>query len=239
MIRILALIAALTLAVPAAAQESEPEDAPATLTVTGTGKVSVAPDMATLRVGVETQAETAAAALSANSEVAQQVIDTLKRQGVADKDVQTANFSVYPVYQDTNRVQPMPEGPRVIGYRVTNQVVAKIRDLAGLGALLDATVSQGANRIDGLEFGLEDDGAPADEARRQAVEDARRKAETYAAAAGVALDRIRSIREGAGGPIPMRDMAMRAEAAMAVPIAPGETIATETVEVVWEIAPAQ
>jgi uncharacterized protein len=167
-------------------------------------------------------------------------MDTLKRQGVAEADIQTANFSVYPVYEDAARIEPRPEGPRVVGYRVTNQVVARIRDLDDLGALLDATVSQGANRIDSLEFGLEDDAAAADEARRLAVQDARRKAEIYAEAAGVGLDRIRSIQESGGGPVPMRDMAFRAEsAAMAVPVAPGETTVIVSVHIVWEIGAAQ
>jgi uncharacterized protein YggE len=248
MIRTLAPVAALAASLatslapasPAAAEQpAAQEGGTATLSVSGTGRVSVAPNLATLRVGVETQDETAAAALAANSQAAQKVMDTLTGKGVAEKDVQTANFSVYPVYEDTNRIEPRPEGPRVLGYRVTNQVVARIRNLDALGDLLDATVAEGANRIDGLEFGLEDDAAAADEARRRAVHDARRKAETYAEAAGVALDRIRSIDEGGGGPIPMHDMAFRAEAAAtSVPVAPGETTVSVTVQIVWEIAPA-
>ncbi len=240
-----ALIAALALAAPIFAKEAAAQDGAmpgprATLTVSGTGQVSAAPDMATLRVGVETQDETAAAALSANSQAAQKVIDRLKTQGVADKDIQTANFSVYPVYEDTNRVEPRPGGPKVVGYRVTNQVVARIRKLDDLGALLDATVSEGANRIDSLEFGLEDDAAAADEARRRAVEDARHKAETYAGAAGVSLDAIQSIAESGGGQVPMRDVAFRAQAApMAVPVAPGEQTVAVTVQIVWEIAPGR
>ncbi len=244
MIRILAIAGALALAAGIIPHQGLAQDAtaetPPTLGVSGTGRVSVAPDMATLRVGVETQEETAAAALAANNEAAQAVIDTLKQQGVAEANIQTANFSVFPVYEEAARIEPRPEGPRVVGYRVTNQVVARIRDLDGLGALLDATVSEGANRIDSLEFGLEDDAEPADEARRLAVQDARRKAEVYAEAAGVALDRIRSIQEGGGGPVPMHDMAFRAEAAaMSVPVAPGETTVAVSVQMVWEIAPAR
>ena len=235
-----ALIAALALAAPARAQQDAGQTPPATLTVGGTGQVSVAPDMATLRVGVETQAETATEALAANSQAAQRVIDTLKGQDVADKDIQTANFSIFPVYENTNRREPGPEEPRVLGYRVTNQVMARIRNLDELGALLDATVSQGANRIDGVEFGLQDDAEQADEARRRAVQDARRKAEVYAEAAGVELNRIRSIDEGGGGPMPVRDMAFRAEASsMEVPIASGEMTVTASVQIVWEIVPAR
>ncbi len=236
---LIATVALVAAAQQGAAQEGAAQTPPATLSVSGTGQVFVEPDMATLRVGVETQDETATAALSANSEAAQKVIDTLKQQGVEEKDIQTANFSVYPVYEDASRIETRPEGPRVIGYRVTNQVVARTGKLDELGALLDVTVSQGANRIDSLEFGLEDTVPAADEARRLAVQDARRKAEVYAEAAGVALDGILSIGEGADGPLPMRDMAFRAEAAaMAVPVAPGETTVTATVQIVWEITPA-
>lgn len=236
-----ALVAALALAAPVAATApaTAQEAGPPTLTVSGTGVVSTAPDTATLRIGVETQAETAAAALADNSRLAQSVIDTLKRQGVADKDIQTANFSVYPVYDDAYRSQSGSEAPKVVGYRVTNQVVARIRGLDDLGALLDATVSGGANRIDGLVFGLEDDAAAADEARRRAVAEAVRKAGVYAEAAGVTLQRIRSIDEGGGGPVPMRDVAFRAQAAEApAPVAPGETTVAASVRIVWEIAPA-
>jgi uncharacterized protein YggE len=236
MIRNVALAAALALpasfSVPAFAQDIQPP----TLGVTGTGEVSVAPDMATLRIGVETRDDSAAAAVAANNEAAQAIIATVKENGVADADIQTANFSVSPVYDEASFQSPT--GPRIIGYQAMNQVVARVRDLDRLAGLLDATVASGANRIDGLEFGLADDTATADEARRLAVEDARRKAEVYAEAAGVRLGPIRSIGEGGGGPIPFSDRAMRAEAAASVPIERGQTTVTASVHIVWEIAPA-
>jgi uncharacterized protein YggE len=234
MIRKLALAAALAL--PASLSAPAQEIQPPTLGVTGTGEVSVAPDMATLSIGVETRGDSAAAAVAANNEAAQAVIATIKENGVADEDIQTANFSVSPVYDETSYQRP--GGPRIIGYQATNQVMARMRDLDRLPALLDATVGSGANRIDGLAFGLADDTATADEARRLAVEDARRKAEVYAGAAGVRLGAIRSIGEGGGGPIPYYDRATRAEAAASVPIERGQTTVTASVHVVWEIAPA-
>jgi uncharacterized protein YggE len=240
MIRNLARAAALALPAflsgPALAQEIQPPTLPPTLNVTGTGEVSVAPDMATLRIGVETRGDSAAAAVAANNEAAQAVIAAIKGNGVADKDIQTSNFSVSPVYDETSYQRP--GGPRIIGYQATNQVAARVRDLDRLPGLLDATVGSGANRIDGLEFGLADDTAAADEARRLAVEDARRKAEVYAEAAGVRLGPVRSIGEGGGGPIPYYDRAMRAEAAAAVPIERGQTTVAASVHIVWEIAPA-
>ncbi len=226
------LAAMLATAAPALAQEAS---AP-TLAVSGTGEVSVAPDMATLRIGVESRADTAAAAVSANNEAAQAVIATIKEQGVAPEDIQTANFTVSPVYDQQSFQRP--EGPQVIGYQATNQVVAQLRDLDTLPALLDATVGSGANRIDGLAFGLADNTAVTDQARRLAVQDARRKAELYAEAAGVKLGPIRSIGETGGGPLPIYDRAMRAEAASSVPIERGQTTVTATVQMAWEIKPA-
>ena len=231
MIRILAFVATLALAAPALAQEAEP----ATMGVTGIGEVSLAPDMATLRIGVETRADSAAAAVADNNEAAQAIIATVKENGVAAEDIQTANFSVSPVYDETSYQRP--EGPRIVGYQATNQVVARVRNLDRLPGLLDATVGSGANRIDGLAFGLADDTAALDEARRLAVQDARRKAEVYADAAGVQLGTIRSISETGGGPLPIYDRAMRAEAAASVPIERGQTTVTATVQIVWEIRP--
>lgn len=237
MLRTLAFAAALALAAPAFAQDTLPDDRPATLSVSGTGKVSVAPDMATLSIGVETRADTAAAAVADNNKAAQRIIATLKENGIEPKNIQTANFSVSPVYDETSFQRR--EGPRIIGYQATNQVVANIHDLDRLGAVLDATVSSGANRIDGLSFGLEDDAEIADRARAEAVKDARRKAEIYAEAAGVTLGDIRSINESAGGPIPMYDMrAAAAPEAMSVPIERGQTTVIANVQIDWEIHPA-
>ena len=236
MLRVLAFAGALAAALPLAAapalaQESEP---PATISVGGTGQVSVAPDMATLTIGVETRAESAAAAVAENNSAAQRILETLKENGLAAEDIQTANFSVSPVYDEATYQRR--EGPRIVGYEARNQVMAEVNALDTLGALLDATVASGANRIDGLSFGLRDDSQVADEARAEAVTDARRKAGILAEAAGVTLGQILSIHEGGGGPIPLQDrrFAMAAEAA-SVPIERGETTVTAHVQVVWEI----
>lgn len=241
MLRSLFFAAALALAAPAMAQapDAAPASPPATLSVSGTGEVSVPPDMATLMIGVESRADTAAAAVSDNNQAAQRIIQTLKDAGIEGKDIQTANFSVSPVYDQESYQRP--DGPRVIGYQATNQVVARIRDLDGLGGVLDAAVGSGANRIDGLVFGIEHDEEARDQARRRAIEDARRKAELYAEAAGVRLARIQSIREGgSSGPIPMYDMrAAAAPETMSVPIERGQTTLQADVQLIWEIEPAQ
>lgn len=205
-----------------------------TLTLTGQGQTAVTPDLATVSIGVESQKDTAGAALAANTEQAGAVIAALKAAGVEAKDIQTSNFSVQPVYAD--RKSFSDGGPQVVGYRVFNQVVAHIRMLDELGGILDRVVSTGANRIGGISFGLAEDGDARDEARRRAVADARRKAELYAEAAGVTLGPILSMSEPgfSAGPRPMM---MEARAAAApVPIEAGSASITASVTISWQIS---
>lgn len=221
------------LALPGLAQTPEP---PA-ISVTGQGSATAAPDMATIRLGVETQAKEPGAAMEQNSAAVEGVMAKLESAGVAGKDVQTANLSVSPVY-DHRRVQEEGGAPKLVGFRVTNEVVANIRDLDGLGAVLSGAVDAGANRINSLSFSIEDDAALRNQARRKAVEDARQTAETLAKAAGVALGPIHSIQSGFQGPRPMpAGNMMRVEMAQsdAAPVAPGESEVTATVHIVWEI----
>lgn len=233
MTRFLAILA-VAVALPAAAPAAE--DAPATLTVTGEARVSAAPDLATVRAGVETEGETAAEALSANSARAARLIEALKAAGVAAADIQTGTLRLEPRYADMQRTRP-GEAPELVGYRVVNEVSATIRELDGIGAVLDKVVAAGANRIDAIRFGLAEDGALADEARRKAVANARQRAEVLAEAAGVRLGRVLSITDGGGGPQPVPGIMMRAEA-RDVPVEPGEVSVQASVTAVWEIAPA-
>lgn len=218
---------ALLLAVPAWAEDD------ATLSLTGHGQVLVVPDIATISVGVETDGETAGEALAANTQQAGAVIAALKEAGVEARDIQTSNFSVQPVYSD--RKSQLDGAQRVVGYRVFNQVMARVRVLGDLGAILDKVVSTGANRINGISFGVAEDGAARDLARTRAVEDAVRKARLYAKAAGVALGPIISIVEveRGGGPRPM--MMMEARAAAPVPVEAGTTTIAASVNLTWQI----
>ena len=230
---VLAMVAALPMAAAAA------EDGPATLTVSGEATASAAPDMATIRIGVETEAETAGAALEANNAEASRMIESLKGAGVAAKDIQTGTLMVHPRHANMDRTRP-GEAPEIVGYRVINEVAVTIRDLDGFGALLDRVVEAGANRINAIRFGLTDDSELGDEARREAVADARRRAGVLAEAAGVRLVRVLSVTDGGGGPRPMPAMMERAQAMdMNVPVEAGEVAVRASVTVVWEIAPRQ
>ena len=228
---LLAAIPDSALAQPAAV------DAPPTLSVVGEGLASAAPDVASVRAGVQTAGETAAAALSANTDATGRVIAALKSGGVAARDIQTANFSVQPRYADYDGARP-DQSPRIVGYIVTNEVVFSARDLDALGGVLDTLITAGANQINGIAFIIDDEAGVADRARRAAVEDARRKAELYAEAAGVRLLRVLRIEEaGRGGPIPFGGVRMEAMARADVPIERGENDVRANVTVVWEIIP--
>jgi uncharacterized protein YggE len=224
-----ALVAATAAASAASAQTTPP---PREITVNGEGAASAAPDIATISIGVESVAAAAADALAENNRQTAAVIEAVKAAGADPKDIQTSNFSVSPRYDERSF---QTGSATITGYQVTNQVTVRLTDVAGMGKLLDTVVKVGANRINGISFGFADPVKVADEARRQAVADAIRKAGLYAAAAGITLGEIRSIAEAQpfGGPRPMAAMRM-AEAA--APIEAGEQTIEASVAVTWRIA---
>ena len=201
------------------------------ITVTGRGDVNVAPDMATLNLGVTSQARTAAAALAANATAAANVFETLRQAGIAARDMQTSDLSLQPAWsaRDANNQSP----PQIVGYRVFNQVQVRVRDLSDLGNVLDQIVADGATNFNGLTFGLQNQTAAMDVARQDAVIQARRKAQLYADAAGVNLGDLLDLSEAPPpGPVLMREMSM----ADAVPVAEGELTISASVTLVYDIA---
>ncbi len=230
--RLLAPLAlAAALAAPAAAVLAEP--VVPTITVSGEGRVDTVPDMATINLGVTTQARSASEALTANSAELARVLGNLKAAGIDSRDIQTTGLSLNPSWQ----YDQSGSNGRITGYIASNGVTVRVRALEGLGGVLDAAVRDGANTLNGIEFGLADPGPVMDEARKRAVADARRRADLLTAAAGVKLGRILTITEGGGyaPPVPM----YRAEAAASapVPVAAGEIATAASVTVVWELAP--
>lgn len=226
-----ALTLAAVLAVPLAASVSTMARADdARITVTGEGSVQVAPDIATITLGVTTQGETAAAALQANNAALAAVLERLKTVGVADRDVQTSNLSVNPnwVGYDSGRA------PTIAGYTAQNLVTVTVRKLEDLGSVLDSAVADGANTLNGLSFGLANPKPVMDEARKLAVADALDRARLLSGAAGVGLGDVVSISENGGyqPPMPM----LRAEAkADSVPVATGELGISASVTLVLEL----
>lgn len=215
---------------------AEETNKPRTMTISATGTASAAPDIARINMGVQTQAKTANAALADNNKRMSALLTALKQTGLAEKDIQTSQFSVSPQYANRRSSSgSYDEPPLVIGYQVSNQVHVIIRDLDKLGVVLDKVVADGANRMNGISFSFDDPQPLMDEARRKAVAEANRKAALYAQAAGIALGRILTFNEQGGGqPRPMMAMA-RMESMSAVPIAVGESEISASVSITYEI----
>lgn len=221
-------IAALMLTGPVLAQEM-----PRQITVTGEGRVAAAPDLAWINVGVTHTAETAAEAVAQMSAGMQGVMDRLTGAGIALADIQTGQLSLYPTYADSDRYDATPV---VNGYTASIAVDVRVRDLAAVGAILDAVVADGANTFGGIRFDLDDPSEAYAAARRAAVADGRAKAELYADAAGVTLGEIVTLSENGGYASPVM-AAPRLEADMAsVPVAPGEVSYSASVMMVYAIA---
>ncbi|HET9714735.1 MAG TPA: SIMPL domain-containing protein [Pseudolabrys sp.] len=197
------------------------------VTVTGEASVAVPPDMALIRIGVSSQEKTARQASEANARQMTTVLSAIKDAGVAERDIQTSRLAIQPQY-DANKAGP----PRLTGFQVTNQVTIKIRDIDRLPSVLDRAIGAGANEMSGIEFVVSNQSKLLDQARDDAIADARRKAELYARAAGAKLGRVVSVTEE-GVPLPPRPM--QAVRAGAVPVAPGEQTLRAVVTVSFEL----
>lgn len=205
---------------------------PPSITVAGTGESHGKPDFAQIRVGVVTEAVTAAEALRKNNEAMRQLLVMIRKRGIEDKDMQTVQFNLSPRYRYDKGQQEIPQ---IAGYQVVNEVHVKVWTLAMLGTFLDETVSQGANQIRGIGFGIADPSQLLDEARKKAMADAQHRACTYAVAAGLKLGHAIQIEEQAIRPVSYPVARMEAAAASAVPVAPGEQTFTAAVTVTFAI----
>jgi hypothetical protein len=236
------LMAAMAAATPVAAQENHAgHEGHAMRMIEGTllsvsaeGRVESAPDMATISLGVVTEGRTAAEAMAENSRRMTGLTQALRRAGVAERDIQTSNVSVNPVY-----VYAENQSPRITGYQANNTVSARVRNLDNTGRVIDAAVSAGGNTVNGISFSHADPDAQLNAARRDAAREARERADLYAQAFGLRVHRVISINEGGGysPPMPMPYMAARMadQAAPPPPVAPGEISTSLTVNVVYEL----
>jgi uncharacterized protein YggE len=222
-----AAVAAITLlAAPAQAQVIPP----ATVSVTGEATVSVPPDLAQVDGGVSSDAKTAREAFEANNAAMGKVLLTLKGAGFEEKDIRTSRLSLQPQSAPSRSGGPST----IVGYRASNRVTVRVRDVAKLASVIDMLVGAGANDIGGIGFSVSNASKLLDEARERAVADARRKAEIYAKATGVTLGAPVSIsEESSPGPIPYRRMA--AGMPVSAPVAQGEETLQVTVSVSWAI----
>lgn len=224
-----AIIAATLSGAPARAQ-TEP---PAVISVTGEARISAAPDLVQIEGGVTSEAKTAREASDGNNAAMGKVLLALKGVGIEEKDYQTSRLSLQPQTSLSKSGGP----PVITGYRASNRVTIRLRDVTKVANVIDTLVGAGANDIGGISFMVSQASKLLDEARDQAIADARRKAEIYAKAAGVTLGAPLAISEGgAPAPIAFRRMTAAPESA---PIAPGEEMLQVSVSVSWAIKPAQ
>jgi len=205
-----------------------------TVSVTGEASISVPPDLAQIDSGVTTEAKTAREASEANNKAMAGVLQALKNSGLAEKDIQTSRLSLSP--QSTPGRNP--NAPfQITGYRASNRVTVTIRDITKVADTIDVLVGAGANEISGISFAVSKASKLLDDARAEAIADARRKAEIYAKAANVSLGAPISIsEETTPGPVPYRKMAVRMDAA-AAPVAQGEETLRVSVSVSYELKP--
>lgn len=206
--------------------------------VSGEGEVTVAPDIATLRLGISAQEATVAEAQSQAAEAMDRVMTALIDNGVAEKDIQTQYFSIRQV-TEWDRVK---EEEIVVGHRVTNKVNAKIREIDKTGSIIDAVAEAGGDltRIDSISFSVDDPSACYKEARQKAMADAKAKAEQLAELAGVTLGKPTYISEGIQVPPIYPRSVYYEEAAIPAPapptpISPGEMELSLTVQVAYAI----
>lgn len=210
---------------------------PTLLTVNASATTRTAPDLAIVTLGVVARGQTARAAQEAQTARMNAVMAAVRAAGVADNEVQTIDYALDPQY-----AYPRNAAPRITGYESRNTVAIRVRDISAISGLVDATVADGANQLQGIQFTYQDEEASLDAARAQAVSAARVRAERYAEAADMKVARVLSITEP-GGIVPMPPVEYRLmqvgasleQSAAANAIAPGELDNRTNVTVVFEL----
>lgn len=213
------------------------EVGPGWIQVGGRGQVSIEPDRASVRVALESRAGTAAEAAEQNAEVMNRVLTALRSAGVPGLEIETSGYALNPEYQVSNDGRRVRE---IVAYQAMNSVQATVSDVEGVGVLVDAAITAGANRITSISFFASD----TEDARRQAlalaVESARAEAEVIATSLGYELGPPLEVTGGAQRPMPYEaDMAMRSAgmAAAAPPLEAGSQIVTADVSIRFALGP--
>ncbi len=206
-----------------------------TIAVAGSGKVVVVPDLATVSLGVVIERNTAKAAREAAAQAMTKVVAAIKKLGIDEKDIATANVSLSPVYD-----YPTNHAPRIRGYQLQNTVTVTVRNLDKLSDVLDDGVLAGATSVDGISFDVADRAAAEAKAREAAVKDAKAKADTLANGLGVRISGVANVSEQVSTPIWYeRSLAAAApvagDKAAETPVLPGTTDVVITVQVTFLI----
>ena len=233
-----AALGTAVIATPATAQQATTAAqaiAGTRLDISATGEATRVPDVAIISAGVVTRAATARAALQQNAAQMEKVRAALKRAGIADRDIQTANINLNPEYRYADN-QP----PALTGYSASNQLNVRFRDIAKSGDILDALVAEGANSISGPNLTIDKPEEATDEARTKALGIGRARAEQYARALGMRVVRLVAVTESGGGyapppPMPMAVMAQARGERDYTKIDPGEQKLSVTLGMTFEL----
>jgi uncharacterized protein len=221
-----AVVAVLVTGVAGAGGAPSAAGAQHAIVVSGTGAVTTVPDRAQVSFGVSTDGKTASAALRANAAEMTRVIAALKAQGIGAADIRTDLISLSPRYSQS--------GDAVVGYTATNSVSATVRNLAKVGAVIDAAVDAGANQVSGPNLVRSDSALLYRAALRAAVADAKGKAQAIAAASGLHIRRITDVTEGSAAPPPV-PLTAKASGDTTTPVEPGTTQIEATVAVTFAV----
>jgi uncharacterized protein len=209
------------------------------LSVSGRGEVNARPDRATVILGAVAQSEQAGEAQRQVNRIMQQAFEQIRQLEIPEEAITTVGLSLEPVYSRPGRGEHEFE-PRIVGFRARNAIRVRVDELGQVGPVIDAGVAAGANQLQGLHFELRDDRDARREALRQAVQDARLKAEAISQAMGLRLEQVMEVAEADVGfrpPEPRFEMARMASAdAMPTPVQPGQVQITASVVVRYRIA---
>jgi len=212
------------------------DDTTRTVQVSGSGELQVEPDTARIRLGVQTEADTAKAALNQNSTKMRTLINALEKADVSSDDIQTQTVRLSPRYNRNNS----NNSSTLVGFTASNIVEVRTKNLENLGTLLDQSVEAGANTIENISFEVSNSDTLADQVRETAVQDARHKAEELAKLTNASLGSVLKIQETSSTPVPVRQQVEApVQQAAAVPISPGNQSVRVNVQITWVLITSQ
>jgi len=240
MVTILAASAALLSVFALAKQQPDSVDKTPCIIVTGSSEVRMAPDLATLSVGVTAEAKTAQQAQNDANTRATDFLSKVKTLIGTKGTVQTGSLNLYPVYSQPTGMGNQPFTPQITGYRADNTLSVRLTDFALVGPVIDTAVASGLNNVQSVSFGLQDDSNARMQALGDAVKQARKKAEAIAAAAGVKVAGVWQIDEQGADVRPPMPQAMfargMADSSVATPVEPGSVVVNGTVTIKFFVA---
>lgn len=239
----LVLIVSTFLVLPVQGQSATDRE-PSILTVTGLGEIRIAPDEATVQLGVSRQRETAQEAQGEVNEVAQEILAAVKQLGVEAEHIQTSELRLSPVYNTRGRRPGSNSEPRVVAYRASNMVSVRLENLSLVGSVIDAAMQAGGNQLQGVYFALRNDLSAREQALKKAVQEASQKAKTISEALAVRIIEVIEVHEGSGSiRVPQNRFQASAEmgsvaqlaAAIPAPVSPGQLTVSARVIIRYRI----